>query len=76
MSNKWEVVEVRAERELDLRACALLVVKVVVAVAMAVSMFYAVSCSIDKEAQFNANVLDSHITSAQRTAVIERGLSK
>ena len=74
MSSKWEIVEVRAERELDLRAVGLLVAKVVVSIAIAVSMFYVVSCSIDKEAQFNENVLNAHITSAQRTAVIERGI--
>lgn len=74
MNSKWEVVEVKGERVVNWKAVMLLVVKVVVSIAMAVAMFYTVADAADKEAQFNANVLDAHLSVTQRAAVIERGL--
>lgn len=39
---------------------------------MLVVLFFAVNYGIDKEADFNNNVLNSHITAAQRADVISR----
>ena len=82
---KWEIKEVRTERvlalpvvnatkerKLNLHAAALLIVKTVVVVTMISGLFFAINYGIDKEADFNNNVLNSHITAAQRIDVINR----